>query len=92
MFLLVPAYSGCPGSKAVFKRSSSRHGLQEGTGQTRHHVFNDIIWRAFGAAGIPAVKEPSGLDRQDGKRPDELTLIPWHSGHSLVWELQSSAH
>ena len=35
----------------------------------RHHVFNDIIWRAVGAAGIPAVKEPSGLDRQDGKRP-----------------------
>ena len=33
-------------------------------------VFNDIIWQAFGAAGIPAVKEPSGLDRQDGKRPD----------------------
>jgi len=29
----------------------------------RHHVFNDIIWRAFGAASIPAVKEPSGLDR-----------------------------
>jgi len=26
----------------------------------------DIIWRAFGAAGSPAVKEPSGLDRQDG--------------------------
>ena len=44
----------------------------------RHHVFNDIIWRAVGAAGVPAVKEPSGLDRQDGKRPDGLTLIPWH--------------
>ena len=27
----------------------------------RHH---DIIWRAVGAAGIPAVKERSGLDRQ----------------------------
>ena len=24
----------------------------------RHHVLNDIIWRAFGAAGIPAIKEP----------------------------------
>ena len=46
----------------------------------KHHVFNDndIIWRAVGAAGIPAVKEPSGLDKQDGKRPDGLTLIPWH--------------
>jgi len=53
----------------------------------RHHVFNDIILRAVGAAGIPAVKERSGLDRQDGKRPDGLTLIPWHGGRSLVWDL-----
>jgi len=53
----------------------------------RHHVFNDIIWRDFGAAGIPAVKEPSGLDRQDGKRPDGQTLIPWHGGRSLVWDV-----
>ena len=53
----------------------------------RHHVFNDIIWRAVGAAGIPAVKEPSGLDRQDGKRPDGLTLIPWHGGRSLLWDV-----
>ena len=53
----------------------------------RHRVFNDTIWRAFGAAGIPAVKEPSGLDRQDGKRPDGLTLIPWHGGRSLVWDV-----
>jgi len=53
----------------------------------RHHVFNDIIWRAVGAAGIPAVEEPSGLNRQDGKRPDGLTLIPWHGGRSLVWDV-----
>jgi len=46
-----------------------------------------IIWHAFGAAGIPAVKEPSGLDRQDGKRPDGLTLIPWQGGRSLVWDV-----
>jgi len=34
-----------------------------------------------------AVKEPSRLDRQDGKRPDGLTLIPWHGGRSLVWDV-----
>jgi len=39
------------------------------------------IWRAFGAAGIPAVKE------QDGKRLDGLTLIPWQGGRSLVWDV-----
>jgi len=40
----------------------------------RHQVLNDIIWRAFNAAGIPANKEPSGLNRQDGRQPDGLTL------------------
>jgi len=33
----------------------------------RHQVLNDIIWCAFNAAGIPVTKEPSGLNRQDGK-------------------------
>jgi len=39
------------------------------------------------AAGIPAVKEPSELERQDGKRPDGLILIPWQDGRSLVWDV-----
>jgi len=43
----------------------------------RHQVMNDIIWRSLGSASIPATKEPSGLVRQDGKRPDGLTLMPW---------------
>jgi len=33
------------------------------------------------AANIPTVKEPSGLRRSDGKRPDGLTLIPWQERH-----------
>ena len=49
----------------------------------RHQVLNDIIWRSMGSAGIPATKEPSGLVRQDGKRPDGLTLIPWQGEKSL---------
>jgi len=53
----------------------------------RHHVLNDIIWRAFGAAGIPAIKEPSGLDRQDDKRTDGLTIIPWRGGRPLIWDV-----
>ena len=38
----------------------------------RHQVLNDIILRAINAdnaADVPAVKEPSGLNRQDGKHP-----------------------
>jgi len=53
----------------------------------RHQVFNNIIWKSMGSAGIPATKEPSGLVRQDGKRPDGLTLIPWQGGKSLAWDV-----
>ena len=61
---------------------------------TRHHALNDIISRAFASAKIPVMKEPSGLFRNDGKRPDGLTLIPWHRalsswqrGLSLTWDV-----
>jgi len=50
----------------------------------RHQVLNDTIWRSLGFASIPATKEPSELVRQDGKRPDGLTLIPWQGGKSLA--------
>jgi len=53
----------------------------------RHQVLNDIIWWSLGSASIPATKEPSGLVRQDGKRPDGLTLIPWQGGKSLAWDI-----
>ena len=36
---------------------------------------------------LPAVKEPSGLLRSDGKRPDGLTLIPWQNGRSVTWDV-----
>ena len=53
----------------------------------RHYALNDIIWRALSSAGIPATKEPSGLTRRDGKRPDGLTLIPWQGGKPLTWDV-----
>ena len=33
------------------------------------------------------MKEPVGLTRLDGKRPDGLTLIPWQDGKSLTWDV-----
>ena len=63
-----------------------------GTGAQNFAVVRDdretqnIIWRAFGTASIPAVKEPSGLCRNDGQRPDGLTLIHWQRGKPLVWD------
>jgi len=38
-------------------------------------------------AGVPAVKGPAGLVRQDGKRPDGLPLIPYENGRSLTWDV-----
>jgi len=53
----------------------------------RHHALNDLIARSFGSAGVPVTKEPSGLFRTDGKRPDGLTLVPWQSGRSMCWDV-----
>jgi hypothetical protein len=47
----------------------------------------DIIWRAIKRAQIPASKEPVGLSRSDGKRPDGVTLLPWSHGKPLVWDV-----
>jgi len=38
-------------------------------------------------AGLPVTKEPLGLFRSDGKRPDGLTLVPWSSGKALYWDV-----
>ena len=43
----------------------------------RHHALNDLVARAMVSAGIPCTKEPLGLSRSDGKRPDGLSLVPW---------------
>ena len=43
----------------------------------RHHVFNDIIWRAFGAAGIPAVKEAGQTIWQTSRRANLNPMARW---------------
>ena len=53
----------------------------------RHQALNDLIWRALTNAGVHSTKEPSGMSRTDGKRPDGLTLIPWQRGKSLAWDV-----
>ena len=53
----------------------------------RHQALNEVIARAFQSAGIPSTKEPNGLSRSDGKRPDGLTLIPWQGGKPLCWDV-----
>src|ERR1043165_9148760 len=69
---------------------NSRHGFSciKGAGRhQRHGMINDVIWRAFTRAIIPAIKEPNGLSRSDGKRPDGVTIIPWQRGRCLAWDV-----
>jgi len=44
----------------------------------------DLVWRALGRTNVPAVKEPIGLLRSDGKR---LTQIPWQAGKCMTWDV-----
>jgi hypothetical protein len=65
------------------------HGLSCSLGfgrQARHSTINDLVYRGLNRAGTPAIKEPSGLARTDGKRPDGQTLIPWSNGRALIWD------
>jgi hypothetical protein len=55
--------------------------------QARRHYINDLMYRALIRVGVPATKEPKGLLRADGKRPDGLTLVHWLEGHSITWDV-----
>lgn len=54
--------------------------------RSRHEIVNEIIKRAFISSGTPAIREPLGCSRSDGKRPDGQTLVPWKDGKCLVWD------
>lgn len=66
-----------------------RHGLACKNSLGRkpcHDTVNDLIKRALLTCGIPAIREPTGCNRSDGKKPDGLTLIPWKCGKPLIWD------
>ena len=46
--------------------------------------------RALISAGLPSVREPTGCNRADGKRPDGMTLVPWKRGKALIWDFTCS--
>ncbi|XP_060810710.1 uncharacterized protein LOC132904401 [Amyelois transitella] len=64
------------------------HGLACSSGagrQSRHAALNDILRRALVSADVPVALEPQ-IVRDDGKRPDGMSLIPWCMGRALVWD------
>jgi len=78
----------CPCGALVSARGS--HGLSCSLGfgrQARHSTINDIVLRNLIRAGTPSIREPAGLFRLDGKRPDSQTLIPSNNGRSLIWDV-----
>jgi len=84
--IFVPHQCHCGAQVDAF----GRHGFvcKKAPGRSiRHQALDDLVARALSAAGIPSSKEPQGLCRSDAKRPDGLTLVPWQSGKSLVWDV-----
>jgi len=43
--------------------------------------------RAIERAQMPAVKEPTNLMRDDNKRPDGTTLLPWAREKPMAWDV-----
>ena len=73
--------------------SSGTHGLacRKSAGRNiRHNAVNQLIKRALASASVPAMLEPNSLSRDDGKRPDGLTVMPWANGRCLVWDFTCS--
>lgn len=65
------------------------HGLcckKSGGRYARHAMTNDLLKRSLITCKIPAILEPTGCNRSDGKKPDGLTLVPWQNGKPLVWD------
>jgi len=59
--------------------------------RSRFHVISAALrcalHVAFSSAGLPVTKQPSGLFRSDGKRPDVLTFVPWSSSKASCWDV-----
>lgn len=53
----------------------------------RHDDMNRTFAHAISSAGFPTILQPPGISRDDGKRPDGMTLTPWSHGKSLLWDV-----
>ena len=70
--------------------SKGHHGLKcsfSAGRHSRHGALNSIVQKALSSAGYHAIREPPGLNRGDGNRPDGMTLHAWKEGKELVWDV-----
>ncbi|CAG9794020.1 unnamed protein product [Diatraea saccharalis] len=77
----------CPCGEMVY--SSGHHGLScsRSAGRiSRHASINGIIHGVLATASVPAILEPNELTRDDGKKPDGISLVPWRMSRPLVWD------
>ena len=78
----------CPCGANVDARGSHALSCRRGLGrQVRHSQLNDCVYRSLLRAKCPSLKEPVGLLRGDGKRPDGCTQLPWADGKNLTWDV-----
>ena len=66
------------------------HGLSytKSSGQfSRHATLNSLIKQTIGSLDLPSMLEMCGLCRIDGKRLDEVHMIPWQMRIQLVWDV-----
>jgi hypothetical protein len=47
---------------------------------SRHTEIDTITNRSLTSIHVISTLEPNGLSRDDGKRPDGMTLVPWIKG------------
>ena len=72
----------------VNKRGNHGLSCKRSAGRTlRHNYQNKLIYHALLQAGLLSIKEPAGLVRTDGKRPDGFTNMPRQVGKLAVWDI-----
>jgi hypothetical protein len=54
---------------------------------SRHTEINYIINQSLTSIHVNSTLELNGLSRNDGKRPDGMTLVPWIKGQPLIWDV-----
>lgn len=53
---------------------------------TRHGSCNQVIAEGLRRAGLQSSLEPVGLMRNDGRRPDGITITSWERGRPICWD------